>query len=497
MTIAAGIQDRLFIDGDWVPSTGSSRIDVVSPWTEEVVGSVPAATTEDVDRAVAAARRAYDTSPWSRTDLAERVAVLRRVRDGIEASRDRLAALVTDEMGAPISQSGPIQVGTPLVLLDSYIELALRHPFREVRRSSSGTALVTREPVGVVAAVVPWNVPLTVALQKLAPALLTGCTVILKPAPETPLSAYALAEIFADAGLPPGVLNVLPADREVSEYLVGHSGVDKVTFTGSTAAGRRIAARCGQDLRRVTLELGGKSAAVVLDDADLDQAVEALRLGALRNSGQICSLKTRILVSRRTHDEFIDRLAAMVTGMPVGDPHDPATQIGPMVTARQRDVVQGYVGVGRAEGARTVLGGGDAPLDHGWFVDPTVFTDVRPDMRIAQEEIFGPVLAVLPYDDEDQAVVMANDSAYGLNGAVFTSDPEHGLAVASRIRTGTVEINGNSAGFHAPMGGFKASGIGREAGPEGLESYLEPKAYGIPEELAQTLTEAGTPVFGA
>jgi acyl-CoA reductase-like NAD-dependent aldehyde dehydrogenase len=421
--------------------------------------------------------------------LAQRVDVIRRVRDAIAERREEFAQLITDEMGSPITQSRAIQVGTPLALLESYIELAETFPFRDVRTSPSGSALVTREPVGVVAAVVPWNVPLTVAVIKLAPALLAGCTVILKPSPETSLTTLGLAQLFEQAGLPKGVLNVLPAGREVSEYLVGHPGLDKVTFTGSTAAGRRIASICGQQLTRVTLELGGKSAAVILDDADLDQTVEALRLGALRNSGQVCSLKTRLLISRRRHDEFIDRLRDLVASMPVGDPHDPATQIGPMVTARQRDNVQNYIQVGAEEGAKPVIGGGRAPLEKGYFVDPTVFTDVTTDMKIALEEVFGPVLAVLPYDNEDMAVELANHSAYGLNGAVFTTDLEHGLEVASRIRTGTVEINGNPPGFHAPVGGFKASGIGREAGHEGFEAYVEPKSYGLPQDFAVALKD--------
>ena len=307
--------------------------------------------------------------------------------------------------------------------------------------------------------------------------------------PETPLDAYLLADMLVSAGLPDGVVSIVPTDREVSEYLVTHPGVDKVAFTGSTAVGRRIASLCGRDLKRVTLELGGKSAAVILDDADLDATVESLRLGSLRNSGQICSLKTRIVVSRRREDELLDRLTAMVASMPVGDPADPATQIGPLVSARQRDRVEGYIAAGRAQGAKAVMGGSrPAGLDRGWFVEPTIFTGVGPSMTIAQEEIFGPVLAVLAYDGEEQAVAIANDSDYGLNGAVFTTDLNHGLAVARRIRTGTVELNGNSAGFCSPMGGFKNSGIGREAGPEGFDAYVEPKSIGLPTSLADALS---------
>lgn len=482
--------DSLFIDGQWMKPSSSETIQVISPGTEEVIGSVPTASIEDVDRAVTAARNAFDKGPWPTLAPQERAEVLRRVREKIAQRREDFADLITDEMGSPITQSKAIQVGAPLALLDSYLELVETFPFRDIRTAQSGSALVTREPLGVVAAVVPWNVPLTVAIQKVAPALLTGCTVVLKPATETPLTTLALARLFEEAGLPPGVLNVLPASREVSEYLVSHPGVDKLTFTGSTAVGRRLAAICGQNLTRVTLELGGKSAAVVLDDADLDATVEALRLASLRNSGQICSLKTRILVSNRRHDEFIDRLRGLVESMPVGDPRDAATQIGPMATARQRDVVQNYIEAGKNAGATVAVGGGPASQDRGWFVQPTVFTDVTADMSIALEEIFGPVLAVLRYDDENMAVDLANHSPYGLNGAVFSSDLEHGLAVASRIRTGTVEINGSPAGFHAPVGGFKDSGIGREAGHEGLDAYTEPKSYGLPRDFVIGLGNA-------
>ncbi|MCD4850624.1 aldehyde dehydrogenase [Arthrobacter sp. AK01] len=479
--------NSLFIGGEWQQPSSLSRIEVQSPTTEEIIGSVAAATRVDVDRAVRAAREAFDKGPWRHNTPQQRAEVLRRVRDAISAERNEFASLITDEMGSPITQSESIQVGTPLALLDAFIEMSETFPFRDVRIGKSGSSLVTREPAGVVAAVVPWNVPLTVAIIKIAPALVAGCTIILKPASETPLTTLALAKIFEQAGLPSGVLSVLPADRETSEYLIGHPAVDKVTFTGSTAAGRRIASICGQQLTRVTLELGGKSAAVILDDADLDATVETLRLGSLRNSGQVCSLKTRILVSRKRHDEFIDRMSTMVHSMPVGDPRDPATQIGPMVTARQRDTVQSYIDSGKYEGATTVLGGGPSTLDRGWFVDPALFTNVKPDMKIALEEVFGPVLAVIPYDDETQAIELANHSDYGLNGALFTSDIEHGLEVASKIRTGTVDINGNPPGFQAPVGGFKASGIGREGGHEGLEGYMEPKSYGLPRDFAEIL----------
>jgi acyl-CoA reductase-like NAD-dependent aldehyde dehydrogenase len=420
--------------------------------------------------------------------LSERLEVLRRFHSLYVDHNEALASVITEEMGCPISLSRTFQAGSPHLILQSYLELAETYPFKSVRRASSGSALVTREPCGVVAAVVPWNVPQSVTMLKLAPALISGCTMILKPSPETPLDSYLMADLLQRAGIPDGVVNFLPAEREISELLVSHPGVDKVAFTGSTAAGRRIAAICGKDLRRVTLELGGKSAAIFLDDADLDSAVESLRYGALRNSGQVCSLKTRLVVPKHREGEFLERLVALIESMPVGDPMDSTSQIGPMVSARHRGVVESYIDAGRSEGARVVMGGGRPEgLDSGWFVEPTVFTDVKPADKIAPEEIFGPVLVVLTYDDEEEAVAIANDSIYGLNGAVFTTDLDHGLSVAGRIRTGTVELNGNPAGLSAPIGGFKSSGIGREQGHEGLDSYTEPRAIGLPKQLADAL----------
>ena len=481
--------DRLFIAGDWVAPATGDRIEVISPVTEEPIASVPAGAPADIDRAVQAARSALEGG-WARSSVEERIGVLQRLRDRLVAESEPLAEVITDEMGCPITQSRTIQVVNPVGVLDTYLALAPEYPFREVRRSLNGaTALLTREPVGVVAAVIPWNVPLGIAVQKIAPAILTGCTVVLKPSPEAPLDAYFLAELLQDAGVPPGVVNVVPAGRETGEYLVTHPGVDKVTFTGSSAAGRRIASLCGQDLRRVNLELGGKSAALILDDADLDATVESLRLGSFRNSGQICTLKTRLLVSPRRHQELLDRLVDLVESMPPGDPRDPATQIGPLVSARQLGVVENYLEIARSEGTKAVVGGGrPAGLDRGWYVEPTVLTGVGADMRIAQEEIFGPVVSVITYADEDEAVAIANNSTYGLNGSVFTTDLERGLAVAGRIHTGTVELNGHPSGLSAPMGGVKGSGVGRENGPEGLEPYTEVKAIGLPPELAATLT---------
>ncbi|MCA4135380.1 aldehyde dehydrogenase [Arthrobacter sp. M4] len=484
----ASNHDTVFIGGEWVGPASGDRIDVISPLTEQPIAAVPSGSREDIDRAVTAATRALHAGPWPDMALEERIAILQRWRELILEHKEELAQLITDEMGAPITQSREIQVANPVNIIDAYVAIAREYPFRSVRRSTNGQALVMREPVGVVAAVVPWNMPASLLAQKVVPALLAGCTVVLKPAPESPLDAYLLVRLLQEAGLPPGVINLVVADREVSEYLVSHPGVAKVTFTGSSAAGRRIAEICGHDFRRFTLELGGKSAAVVLEDADLDVVMSSLRLGSFRNNGQICSLKTRLVVPASMQAEFLGRLDAMIETMPVGDPHDDLTQIGPLVNARQRARVEEYILKGSQEGARLVRGGGrPAGLDRGWFVEPTVFADVDPGATIAQEEIFGPVVAVIPYRDEEEAIAIANYSDYGLNGAVFTTDVERGVQIARRIHTGTVELNGNPSGFLAPMGGVKSSGVGREFGPEGIDPFVELKAIGIPGELADRL----------
>lgn len=484
-----GKYDKLFIGGEWVSPATSERIPVVSPTSEEKIAEVPAGAPKDVDRAVAAAREAFDSGPWPRLSLEERSEHLRRLSEVIEARVEIMAELVTEEMGCPITLSKAMQAAAPRVLLNEFIEMAPEYNWSELRQSATGSGLVMRHPIGVVAAVVPWNAPFLISMIKLAPAMLAGCTMVLKPAPETPLDAYLLAEMIEEAGLPKGVLNVVPADREVSEYLVMHPGVDKVTFTGSSAAGSRIGALCGADIRRLTLELGGKSAALILDDADVAKAVECLRMNALRNSGQVCSNKTRILVSKTRRSEVLEALASMMQTMPVGDPRDPDTQIGPMVSKRQQERVEAYIAAGKAEGAQVVFGGERLrDLDRGWFVAPTLFADVTGDMTIAQEEIFGPVLSVLTYEDEENAIAIANDSIYGLNGSIFTGDAEHGLALARRIKTGTVELNGCGVGFNSPIGGFKKSGIGREAGFEGFDAYVETQSVGLPPELVEKLS---------
>jgi aldehyde dehydrogenase (NAD+) len=336
---------------------------------------------------------------------------------------------------------------------------------------------VRREPVGVVAAVVPWNVPQFVIMTKLAPALIAGCTLVIKPAPETPLDSYLLAEMIQEAGIPAGVVNIVAAGRETGEYLISHPGVDKVAFTGSTAAGRRIAAICGEQLKRCSLELGGKSAAIILDDCDLPSAMGMLSIAALLNNGQACVAQTRILASRSRYDEVVQAVAEMTVSQIVGDPADPMTGIGPMVAKRQQDRVEGYIKIGLEEGAKPVVGGLERPFDRGWYVAPTVFANATNDMRIAREEIFGPVLTVIPYEDEADAVRIANDSEYGLSGTVWTTDTEHGMDVARQVRAGTYGVNMmNTMEPATPFGGYKASGLGRELGPEGLSAYLEYKS---------------------
>ncbi|MBN3768117.1 aldehyde dehydrogenase [Burkholderia sp. Se-20378] len=483
-----GRNDRLYIGGEWVKPDSTHFVDLVSPLTEEKMASVISASKVDADAAVAAARHAFDHGPWPRLSLHQRMDVMARLRELLIEHESLIAHLVTEEMGCPISISRWMQAGGPVSMLGMFLEVAPHYPFSQVRLTATGNGLVLREPLGVVAAVVPWNAPLQIAVLKLAPALLAGNTVILKPAPETPLDAYLLAELAEKAGLPKGVLNVLPADREVSEYLCMHPEVDKVSFTGSSAAGQRLGALCGNEIKRITLELGGKSPAIVLDDADIGKAVESLRMGSLRNSGQVCSNKTRLLVSKHRKDELIDAFVEMVRSMPVGDPFDPLTQIGPLVSARQRDRVEGYIAKGKQE-ARLVLGGGRPKgLTRGWFMEPTIFADVDQDAVIAQEEIFGPVISILSFDTDDEAVAIANHSAYGLHGAVFSADTERAVNVARRIRTGAIDINGASAGYHSPLGGRKKSGIGREAGIEGFDGYVEIKSIGVPVSYAEQLS---------
>ncbi len=472
--------DRLFIGGDWAAPAGTGTIDVISPHTEEVIGRVPEGTEADIDAAVAAARRAFDEGPWPRMTPAERAEIVGRLASIYAERQQEMADLVTAEMGSPIMFSVFGQAAIPQMVLQYYVDLAGTYTWEEERQGMLGPVTVTQEPAGVVAAIVPWNVPQFTLMLKLAPALIAGCTVVAKPSPETPLDSYLLAEWIKEAGIPDGVVNIVPAGREVGAHLVAHPGVDKVSFTGSTAAGRKIGAVCGEQLKRVTLELGGKSAAIILDDADLESTVEGFKLASLMNNGEACAAQTRILASRRRYDEVADALASMVGGLAVGDPADYGTEIGPLVTKRQQERVENYIRVGQDEGAKLITGGLNRPHDRGWYVAPTVFGDVANDMRIAREEIFGPVLVLIPYEDEDDAVRIANDSDYGLGGSVWTSDPAHGVEVARRIRTGSCGVNMYTLDPNTPFGGYKNSGLGRELGPEGLLAYLEHKSIPHP-----------------
>lgn len=472
--------DRLYIGGEWRAPAGTDVLEVTNPATEEVIGRVPLATTADMDAAVAAARHAFDTGPWPRTEPAERAAVLTTLSKLLMGRVDEVARLISAESGSPLSFATPAQAFAPTMIFDYYANLAATFPFEEVRAGILGPVVVRREPVGVVAAVIAWNVPLFLAAAKLAPALLAGCTVVLKPAPETPLNAFLLAELCQEAGIPPGVVNIVAADRDVSEYLVRHPGVDKVSFTGSTAAGRTIAAVCGEQLKRCSLELGGKSAAILLDDVDLGTALPFLVGAGVMNNGEACVAQTRILAPRARYDEVVGAVAAAASALTVGDPLEAGTDVGPLIHARQRERVEGYIAAGTDAGARLVAGGGrPAGLDRGFYVEPTVFADVDNSMRIAQEEIFGPVLSVIGYDGEEQAVAIANDSAYGLSGTVWSADGEHALDVARRVRAGTLAVNHFTIDFAAPFGGFKGSGIGREFGPEGLEAFCELKSISV------------------
>lgn len=468
------VHDRLFIGGDWVAPTGGDVIDVVNPSTEALAGRVPDGTTADIDAAVAAARDAFDHGPWPRMSPKERAEVLAATSAAITADMQGLAELISTENGSPVSWSVMGQVFAATMVADQYVALADSYAFTDVRAGMMGPSEVRRVPVGVAAGIIPWNVPLFISMLKLAPALVAGCTMVLKPAPESPLDAYVLAQMLSDAGLPPGVVNIVAAGREVGEHLVTHPGVDKVSFTGSTAVGRHIGALCGGLLRPVTLELGGKSAAIVLDDADIATAVAGIVPNGVMNNGQACVAQTRILAGRERYAEVVEAVTEATGAMKVGDALDPGTEVGPLVAERQRDRVEGLIASGREQGARVTVGGGrPAGLGRGWFVEPTVFADVTNDMRIAQEEIFGPVLSVIPFDDVEDAVRIANDSDYGLSGSVWGADSEAAADVARRIRTGTINVNTFTMDMGSPFGGFKASGLGRELGPEGLEAYLE------------------------
>lgn len=471
---ARTVLDRtlVYIDGAWSPSAGDQVIDVVNPATEQVIAQVAQGTAADVDRAVASAKAALPG--WSALSPAERADHLQRVHEALTAQNDDLGQLISDDMGMPLAFAKMIQVGLPTFNFGHFAELARTFPFdgEEV-----GNSLIVREPVGVVGCITPWNYPLHQVALKVAAALAAGCTVVVKPSEVAPLSAYALAEVMHTVGLPAGVFNLVSGyGPEVGEAMVVHPDVDMISFTGSTAAGKRIASLAGGLIKRVALELGGKSANIILDDADLTRAVSDGVGKCYLNSGQTCSALTRMLVPRDRLAEAEQIAAATAAGYIVGDPQDASTVLGPLVSARQLERVREYIATGLAEGARLVVGGAEPVQDTGFYVRATVFSDVTPEMTIAREEIFGPVLVLIPYDDEEDAIRIANDTAYGLAGGVWSGDPERALRVARRLRTGQVEVNGGAFNPAAPFGGYKQSGIGREGGSHGLEEFLETKA---------------------
>jgi aldehyde dehydrogenase (NAD+) len=474
--------DTLFNGGKWTAPSTDQVIEVRCPATGEYVGKVPLATKADVDNAVAAARRAFDSGPWPSTPPAERAAVISAAIKLMEERKELFTTLLAAETGQPPMGVETMHWMSSIGALNFFAGPAVDEvSWEEIRTGAYGQTIVRREPLGVVGAIVAWNVPLFLAVNKLGPALLAGCTVVLKPAAETPLSANLLAQAFADAGLPEGVLSVVPGGVETGQALTSNAGVDIFSFTGSSAVGKEIGKRAAEMLKPCTLELGGKSAAIVLEDVDLASAVPMLVFSGIMNTGQACVAQTRILAPRSRYAEIVDAVKNFVTALPVGLPDDPGAQIGALISEKQRERVEGYIAKGIEEGARLVSGGGRPEgLDSGFFVEPTVFADVDNSMTIAQEEIFGPVLSIIAYDNEDDAIAIANDSVYGLAGSVWTSDVPRGIEIASKIRTGTYGINWYAFDPCCPFGGFKNSGIGRENGKEGVEHFTQQKSVLMP-----------------
>jgi acyl-CoA reductase-like NAD-dependent aldehyde dehydrogenase len=461
---------ELFIDGGWRKASGA--IEVLSASTEEVIGWIPEGTVDDVNAAVDAARRAFPA--WSETAVEERADWLDKIAGALKERTEQIARTIAMEVGSPISIATSIQAGLPVVVTSSYAKLAREAKFEQ----EIGNSLVVREAAGVAGAITPWNYPLHQIMAKVAPALAAGCTVVLKPSELAPLNAMLLAEACMAIGLPVGVLNIVTGyGPVVGEAIASHPNVDMVSFTGSVRAGKRVAALASETIKRVTLELGGKSACVILDDAPFEKAIPSGARNAMLNSGQTCSAWTRMLVPRNRQQDAMDLAASAVNGLKIGDPLDAGTRLGPLISATQRERVEGYIAKGKSEGAKLIAGGGrPEAFSKGYFVQPTVFADVKSKMTIAQEEIFGPVLSILPYDSEAEAVEIANDTIYGLAGGVWSGDPERAMRVARKMRTGQVDVNGGRYNPLAPFGGYKQSGIGRELGVFGLEEYMQVKS---------------------
>src|SRR3954468_9231806 len=473
--------DKLFIGGKWTEPATADVIEVHSPATGELVGKVPLASEADVNAACAAARKAFDDGPWPTMSPQERAAVLGAAVKIMEERGDELKFLLAAETGQPATIVDMMQYGAAIAAFNYYAGAADKFTWQDVRDGIYGQTLVLKEPVGVVGAVTAWNVPFFLAANKLGPALLAGCTVVLKPAAETPLSVFAMAEMFVEAGLPEGVLSIVPGGAETGRALTANPELDKFTFTGSSGVGKEVAKIAAEKLKACTLELGGKSAAIILEDADLDSTLPMLVFSGLMNCGQACVGQTRILAPRSRYDEVVEKLSGAVAAMPIGLPDDAGAMIGPLISERQRDRVEGYIKKGVEEGARIVTGGGRPEgLDGGSYVQPTVFADVDNSMTIAQEEIFGPVLAIIPFNTEEDAIRIANDSVYGLAGSVFTTDFPQGVARDQKKRTRTYAVNMYAFDPGAPFGGYKNSGIGRENGPEGIEQYCEAKSILLP-----------------
>jgi betaine-aldehyde dehydrogenase len=467
------VHEKLYVNGEWVEPAGKGMLDVINSTTEEVMGRVPEGTAEDINRAVAAARRAFDS--WSGTAADKRAGFLQKIAAGLAARQNEIAAIIASEVGMPLPLATAVQAGLPTMVMGSYAKLLGDYSFEE----QIGNSLVVKEPVGVVGCITPWNYPLHQVVAKIAPALAAGCTVVLKPSEVAPLTAFILAEIVDDAGVPAGVFNLVTGlGPEVGEALAANPDVDMISFTGSTRAGKRVSELASQTVKRVALELGGKSANVILDDADFEKAVRGGVSSCYFNSGQTCSAHTRMLVPRERHDEAVRIAKEAAESFTVGDPREGKAKLGPLVSEIQRDRVRGFINKGIDEGATLVTGGAEAPegLEKGYFVRPTVFANVNNKMTIAREEIFGPVLSIIPYEDEDDAVRIANDTVYGLAGGVWSSDIERAKRVARRLRTGQVDINGGKFNAFAPFGGYKQSGNGREMGKYGLEEFLETKS---------------------
>lgn len=467
------VYDKLYVNGEWIEPAGPGMLDVINSTTEEVMGRIPEGTPEDVNRAVAAARAAFDS--WSTTSPEERAGFLQRISQGLAARQNEIASIIASEVGMPLPLATAVQAGLPAKVISSYTKLLGEYKFEE----QIGNSLVVKEPVGVIGCITPWNYPLHQVVAKVAPALAAGCTVVLKPSEVAPLTAFVLAEIIADAGLPAGVFNLVTGiGSVVGEALAAHPDVDMISFTGSTRAGKRVSELAAQTVKRVALELGGKSANIILDDANFEKAVRSGVSNCYFNSGQTCSAHTRMLVPKEKHDEAVRIAREAAEKFTVGDPREGKAMLGPLVSDAQRERVRSYINRGIEEGATLVTGGAEPPegMEKGYFVRPTVFANVRNDMTIAREEIFGPVLSIIPYEDEDDAVRIANDTIYGLAGGVWSANVERAKRVARRLRTGQVDINGGNYNPLAPFGGYKQSGNGRELGRYGFEEFLEVKS---------------------